>query len=173
MATAAKLITAGDAILFTRKAIVKGFALAAAAATSTLEVFEGIIGVVSAAGVSLNAGGTDYAEDDILTIASPAEGGTDIQIKVLTVDGSGVIQTFEVIQEGTGFTDDTGVAVTGGSGNDDATFDIDASDAGATSIGKLSVTANLSDSQGACIDTSKGVSVRVSGTGAQGYVYYE
>lgn len=71
--------------------------------------------------VVINDAGTGYAGNDILTVA----GGTGGQIKVLTVDGSGVIVTYEINtgHNGTGYSNGTDVAVTGGGGSN-ATFDI-------------------------------------------------
>lgn len=153
-----------------------GALLAAAGATSTLEIFDGSLGLVAAADVALNAPGTDYEVDDILTIASPvsaANGGQDIKVKVLTVDTGGEILTFEVIQEGVGFDTDTGAAVTGGSGNNDATFDVTADDTQAVSIAKLSAVANTTADLSRCIFARSGhLTVEVTGASAKGYLYH-
>lgn len=150
-------------------------ALAAAGATSTIEVFDGLLGVVVAANVV--TGSTDasanYVALDVLTIPSPAEGGIDIIIRVDTVDGgTGAITAFTVTQEGTGFVTDTDLAATGGSGTG-ATFDVTADDTDAVSIGKVSCTANLSDQLDICVQTKNGTSVRVTGASAKGYLYFE
>lgn len=174
MATASKQIGAGDIILPVRDSIVEGIALCAAAATSTLEVFDGALGVVDAAGdISIAAAGTGYEVGDQITIASPATGGTPIIIEAATVDTGGELLTFTLVQAGTGFVADTGVASTGGTGSG-ATFDIDTpDDTQAVSIGKLSCVANTSDASHPCVHTNKGISMRVTGASAKGYLYYK
>lgn len=177
MSNAVKMVAGGSDLVIsndegTKRTEAVRIALAAAGATSTAEVFDGLLGVVVAADVALNAAGTDYEVDDEITIASPAEGGRDIIITVLTVDAGGEILTFSVSQEGTGFVTDTGVAVTGGSGNDDATFDVTADDTGAVSIGKISGIANTHDALEVGVATKNGASFRVTGASAKGYLYF-
>ena len=80
-------------------------------------------GVLGATAVAINAGGTGYAALDILTIG----GGTSTRaatLRVTSVSG-GVVDGIEMVDPGeyTAFPADP-VAVTGGTGNDDATFDM-------------------------------------------------
>ena len=72
--------------------------------------------------IELVSGGTGYSADDELTVVGGT--GTAATIKVLTVN-AGVIETVELLSVGS-YTAEPGnsVAVTGGTGNDDATFDL-------------------------------------------------
>lgn len=83
------------------------------------------IGTVGTADtVAVNAAGTGYTEDDILTVTSAS--GTGLTVKV-TGETAGAVDTIEIVTAGTGMTGDTtGGAVTGGSGGDDCTIDVDA-----------------------------------------------
>lgn len=150
-----------------------GIAITAAAATSTIEVFEGEIGVVDDAGeLSINAAGTGYSVGDNLTIPTPDPNGTDLIIEVATVGGSGEVLTFTLVQAGTGFRNGDTIASTGGGGSG-ATFDIDTATNPGTSIIKLSTIANLSEQSQQCILVKGGVlSVLVTGASAQGYLYH-
>lgn len=74
--------------------------------------------------------GTGYTIGDILTIA----GGADGTIRVLTVNGSGVIQTIELVTRGSGYSAGSGQATTGGTGTG-ATVTI-------TAVGNSSITKN-------------------------------
>lgn len=173
MASAPKKIDGGaDLVLPVRNSTLNTFGIAAAAATSTIEVFDGALGVIDDTDVSIGAAGTLYEVGDQLSIASPA-GGTPLILEVATVDTGGEILTFTLVQEGTGFVADTGLAATGGAGSG-AEFDVDTvDDTQATSIGKISCVANTSRYDHICVPTTKGISVRVTGSSAQGYVYYE
>lgn len=51
-------------------------------------------------GFSIEAAGADYAPNDILTYISPTPGDTNVQLRVLTVDGLGAILTAEVVNPG-------------------------------------------------------------------------
>lgn len=173
MASAAKKITTAGLIMPVRTSILKAISLCAAAATSTIEVFEGLWGRVDAvASVVLNAGGSGYAVNDLITIASPAAGGQSIILKVLTLSTTAVA-TYSLQQTGTGFTTTTGATSTSSGSGTGATFDITASDSQATSIAKLSCVANTSQPQDLCVETSAGISAKVTGSSAQGYIYYE
>jgi hypothetical protein len=81
------------------------------------------VGVVS---VSVTAAGTDYEANDVLTLVGGT--GTAATITVNSVDIGGEILTFTVTTAGdySALADLTDLAVTGGSGNDDATFTITA-----------------------------------------------
>ena len=69
------------------------------------------------------AGGTGYTANDILTFVGGT--GTAPTIKVLTVDGAGAILTHELLTAGSYTVIPANpVAVTGGTGNDDATFNL-------------------------------------------------
>lgn len=72
-------------------------------------------GVASA---TLQSGGTGYAVNDIIALATPANGNA-AYVKVLTVDGSGVVLTFSVLTAGSGYVADTinKVAGSGGGGS--------------------------------------------------------
>ena len=76
----------------------------------------------SVATIELVAGGTGYTADDKLTVVGGT--GTAATIKVLTVN-AGVIQTAELLTVGSYTLEPSNaVAVTGGTGNNDATFNL-------------------------------------------------
>ncbi len=73
--------------------------------------------------IEIVAAGTGYQADDELTVTGGT--GTEMTIKVLTVDAGGEILTAEILTEGSyTVVPANPVAVTGGNGNDDATFNI-------------------------------------------------
>ena len=72
-------------------------------------------------GVAINASGSSYQVGDVLTLA----GGDPVvaaQVTVLTVNGSGAVQTIEISNPGSGYTSDPTGSSTGGNGSG-ATFD--------------------------------------------------
>ncbi|MCK9592698.1 MAG: hypothetical protein M0Q91_11905 [Methanoregula sp.] len=76
----------------------------------------------SVATIELVAGGTGYTAEDELTVGGGT--GTAATIKVLTVN-AGVILTAEILTVGAYTAEPTNaVAVTGGTGNNDATFNL-------------------------------------------------
>ncbi len=78
---------------------------------------------------SIEAAGTDYEINDVLTIA----GGTGGTITVLTVGAGGEVLTYEITTPGTGYS--IGVhAASGGAGNDDFELDVLTVDAGDVSV---------------------------------------
>ena len=73
-------------------------------------------GVITANIDSLNNGGTGYSANDVVTQTSTTgSAGTNLQVKILTVDGSGVAQTYEVVDYGENHV--TGAVVTFGAGS--------------------------------------------------------
>ena len=71
--------------------------------------------------VAVNAAGSSYQVGDVLTLA----GGDPViaaQVTVLTVNGSGAVQTVEISNPGSGYTSDPTGSSTGGNGTG-ATFD--------------------------------------------------
>lgn len=155
-----------------RNVQMQGFGLAAAGATSTIEVFDGEIGVVDATGdVSVSAGGSGYQVGDLLTI-TPANGGTPAVFQVATLSTTAVA-TVTLVTAGSGFTVGATHATTTNGAGTNATLDIGtADDTLAESIGKISQTANLSDHVPVCVQTNRGLSARVTGASAKGYVYH-
>jgi hypothetical protein len=84
-----------------RNAVVRSASLVAAAATATLEVFDGVINQVAT--FTVHDGGTGYVVGDQLTI-SPEFGGEDATFEVATVDGLvGEILTEAIAAGGTGY----------------------------------------------------------------------
>lgn len=78
--------------------------------------------VASVATITLVAGGTGYTANDELTVVGGT--GTAATIKVLTVN-AGVILTAEILTVGSYTVEpENAVAVTGGTGNNDATFNL-------------------------------------------------
>ena len=173
-ATSPSLMAVGDTIFPARKMKVSSFALAAAGATSTIELFDGLIGVVDeVADTSIGAAGTNYEVGDLITLASA--GGTDLILEVATVDTGGEVLTYTISQVGTGLAvGNTQATTTNSVAGADFTIDIDAvDDTGAVSVGKISCVANTSDSQNPCAVIDEQLSVRVTGASAKGYVYHE
>lgn len=173
--TTPKVIAVGNSIFPARKMKVSSFALAAAAATSTIELFDGEIGVVDeVADTSIGAAGTNYEVGDLITL-DPGNGGTPLILEVATVDTGGEVLTYTISQVGTGLAvGNTQATTTDSVAGADFTIDIDAiDDTGATSVGKISCVANTSDSQEPCVNVDTRLSVRVTGTSAVGYVYHE
>lgn len=72
-------------------------------------------GIGNIAFVGIQAGGTGYAVNDHLTIASPT-GGESATVFVAAVNGSGVIESVGLSTEGQGFAYGDVIAATGGSG---------------------------------------------------------
>ena len=64
--------------------------------------------------ISLNAGGTGYTANDVVTIST---GDANATATVLTVNGSGVILTISLFTNGTGYSTGSAIAVTGGTGS--------------------------------------------------------
>lgn len=63
---------------------------------------------------SLNAGGSGYTANDVLTVVQA--GGSSGTLTVDTVDGSGVVLTYHITTKGSGYQVANGLAVTGGTG---------------------------------------------------------
>ena len=160
-------------ILSARKAIVKAIALCAAAATSTLEVFDGTIGTIATAAVA--AGGTLYEVGDTITLVQ-AGGGVQAVFTVATVDApeTGVVTGLTLVSGGTGYTAGATYATTTNSiaGTALTVTASTVTDAG-TSIGKISVLANESRDLPICGVVDNGVSVRITGSAAKGFLYHE
>ena len=168
-ATKPVLISVGTTVIFgSGNRVAKAIAICAAAATSVLELFNGIIGTIAT--IAIGAGGTGYTANDVLTLVQ-AGGGTQATVRVDTVS-SGVITAVTLLTGGSGYVAGSTYATTGGTGTGGTITASTVSDTG-TSIGKLSVTANLSDSVELCALSTGGLSARLSGSGAQGYLYHE
>lgn len=92
-----------------------GDILTVSGGTAQLTVDEVALGGVQT--TQIHTAGTAYVVNDVLTVATPS-GGNPAYIKVLTVDGSGVVLTYAVITAGSGYTADViqTIATTGGSG---------------------------------------------------------
>ena len=87
----------------------------------------------SIASITLGSGGTGYSANDVLTIVQ--SGGANGTAKVLTVNGSGVILTLELLAAGTGYAVASGLATTvAPSGGSAATINV-------TSINETSLAA--------------------------------
>ncbi len=86
--------------------------------------YEAVIDAIDLmATITLGAGGTGYTVNDVLTVVQAgASGGT---VTVTSVAG-GVITGISLTTGGTGYSVADGLAVTGGTGNDDATINITA-----------------------------------------------
>lgn len=173
MSSASHLIS--DVLVIQRSNIeVCGVVLTAAAATSTIEVFDGEVGVVDATGdVSVSAAGTNYEVGDLLTI-TPTNGGTPAVFEVATVDTGGEVLTVTLVTAGSGFvTGATHATTTDSVAGSGCTLDTDTvDDTLATSIGKISCVANTTGFIEPEVLTINGLSVRVSGASAKGYVYH-
>ena len=81
-------------------------------------------GVTSASAVTLNAAGSGYTASDVLTLAD-GTGGGGATVTVLTVDGGGAILTWLLTTHGSGYSIESAVPATGGSGSS-AAFNITA-----------------------------------------------
>lgn len=79
------------------------------------EVDKQIVGDTNIETISLGAGGTSYTEGDIITIIQI--GGSLGTVTVNTVDGSGVILTYTLLDKGSGYIVGNNLAVTGGTGS--------------------------------------------------------
>lgn len=170
MANALKQLTVDQSlIVIARNTIVKSFALCAAAATSTLELFHGTIGTIATK--AIGAAGSAYTALDVVTLVQ-AGGGVQATMRIDTVDGSGDVTAFTILNGGTGYVAGSTYATTGGTGTGFTVTASSVTDAG-VSMGKLSVTANLSDER--CLDVlfTNGVSLRITGASAKGYLLYE
>lgn len=164
-----------DVMVIQREGIteVESISLAAAAATSTIELFEGEIGVVDETGdVSVSAGGSGYVVGDLLTI-TPTNGGTPAVFEVATV-GTDDVATVTLVEAGSGFVSGgTYETTTDGSGTG-ATLDTDTvDDTIAHSLGKISCVANTSNLHEICAKAQGGISALVTGSSAVGYVYHK
>ena len=149
-------------------------AVAAAAATSTIEVFEGEIGVVDAVGeTSIGAAGTNYEVGDLITL-DPGNGGTPLILEVATVDTGGEVLTYTISQAGSGLTaGNTQATTTDSTAGADFTLDIDTPSDEGTSKGKVSCIANTAEDLDICYQSEEAVSVRVTGASAQGYLFHK
>ena len=56
--------------------------------------------------ISLNTAGSGYSAGDVLTVD---DGGNSATVEILTVDGSGVPQTFQLQNNGTGYSIENGI----------------------------------------------------------------
>jgi len=172
-------VVAGGSILVldnqsgTRLREIERIALCAAAATSTVEVFDGAIGVVDAVGdTSIGAAGTNYEVGDTITL-DPGNGGTPLILTVATVDTGGEVLTYTVTQVGTGLaTGNLQATTTDSTAGANFTLDIDTVTDTGTSKGKISCVANTSEEQSICYQAKGVVSVRVTGASAKGYLYH-
>lgn len=167
------LITSSTTLLLpVRNQIVGYVHVCAAAATSTLEVFDGTIG--SVATIAIGAAGSGYAALDVLTLQQAGgTSGVQATVTVTTVDGTGAITGVTVLAAGTGYVAGTTYATTGGTGTGGTITVSTITDAG-TSIAKVSCVADTNSPQvKLCDNTFAGVSVRISGSAAKGYLTYE
>lgn len=149
-----------------------GVRLSADSAAAVAEIYDGSIGTVAT--IAVGAGGTGYEAGDILTLVQ-AGGGVQATVEVATVDGSGVIQTVTLLTGGTGYTAGEDYATT-----TDSTAGADAE----ITVSTVSDSGNLIDIVKAAIDTAEessyegglfigtGVSVRLTGAGAQVFLYH-
>lgn len=172
MASRPILVTSSTSlVLSARNNVVKAFSLCAAAATSTLELFDGTIGSIATS--ALGAGGTGYAANDTFHLVQ-AGGGVVATGRVDTV-AVGVVTAYTILTTGTGYVAGTTYATVkdSGSGNNDLTITVSTITDAGTSIGKISVTANLSELQEIETLVTTGLSARISGTSAKGYIYFE
>lgn len=165
------LITASTTLVLpARRNRIIGIELSSAAAASTLEIFDGTIG--TAATIAIGVAGTGYTANDVLTLAA-AGGGVQATVRVDTVGASGEITGVTLLTGGTGYVAATTYATTGGTGSSGTITVSTITDAG-TSIAKLASVANESAPPVTTHrDCSEGVSARISGTSAKGYLIYE
>lgn len=170
MATALPVTVNKSLLLPVRNIELKGVSLCAAAASSVLEVFDGTFGTVAT--IALGAGGTGYTAGDILTLVS-ASSGVQATVRVDTV-AVGVVTGVTLLTGGTGYAASTTYAVTGGTGGNDATITVSTITDSGSLVAKLAAVANESAPPvELCTLTTKGISVRISGTNAKGHVYYD
>lgn len=93
-----------------------------AVAGGTGGIFQAEIFFDNVGALAIVGGGTDYQVGDAVTINYP---GASAVIEVLTVSGTGAIQTFNITNRGSNFAtllNSESTSVSGGNGNDDATF---------------------------------------------------
>lgn len=169
MATYKKITATDIAILAVSNWLIKGFSLIAAGAAATLEVFEGAFGKIAT--IAVGAAGTGYTALDVLTLAQ-ANGGVQATVRVDTIGGGGEVLTVTLLTAGTGYIAGSTYATTGGTG---ANATITASTVTETPLGVLKCPVNDSREmvfKKSGISTSLGISVRLTGAGAGGYLYY-
>ena len=150
-------------------------ALCAAGAAATLELFDGTIGTIAT--TALGVGGTGYAVNDLFHLVQ-AGGGVVATGKVTGVS-TGVVTTFSILTTGTGYVAGVTYATVhdSGSGDDALTVTVSTITDAGTSVAKLATAANTSanayefDSPGLLI--KNGLSARITGSSAAGYVYTE
>jgi hypothetical protein len=168
------LITANKSlVLGSQKSCLERMHLCPAAAISTLEVFDGAIDVIAT--FVIKTAGTLYAVGDLVTLED-GNGGTNAVFKVTTVDApeTGVITALGLVDAGSGYpagdydTTTNSVAGTGAQVTVSTVTDI------GTSIGKILTPATESQGMDFCeVTVFEGFSVRITGTNAKGYIYYE
>ena len=163
-------ITANRALLLpVRNTVVKMVALCAAAATSTLEVFDGVFGTIAT--IAVGAAGTGYTALDVLTLVS-ASSGVQATVRVDTVDVGGEILTVTLLSGGTGYLAGSTYATTGGTGSGGTITASTVTDG--TLMAKLSCVANENaPPTELCALSTLGISVRITGTNAKGHLYYD
>ena len=161
-------VTANTIIVRDINAQLCSFLITAASATSTLEVFDGTFGTV--ASVTIGVAGTGYEANDIVTLAA-AGGGEQATVKILTV-AAGVPQTIALVTGGTGYAASATYATTGGAGANFTVTVATVTDSG-TSKGKISTVANTSFQAELETPVAHGISVKITGSGAVGYVCHE
>lgn len=159
-----------------RKSLPRGILLTAAGATATLELLDGVVG--KAATVAIDTAGTGYEVGDVITL--PSLGGEDATVTVATVGGSGEITGVTLTTPGSGFN----AAEVPASQTTDSTLGADAvisittveDDSTTESVAKISAVANTSvplDLSKWSVETDRGLSIKLTGSGAIGYVYKE
>ena len=80
---------------------------------ATLASVDNTAGHIASVASAPTAGGSGYTAGDVLTITTGGTGGT---VTVLTVNGSGVVQTLSLTSVGSGYVAGTGKATSGGTG---------------------------------------------------------
>lgn len=156
-----------------RNTIIKGLSLCAAAAASTVELFDGVIGTIATQAVG--AGGTGYVVGDLITLVQ-AGGGVQATYLV-AAETAGVVTDVTLVQGGSGYTAGSTYATTTDSvaGADLTITASTVTDAG-VSVAKLACVANESAPPLVIpngILTQDGVSVRITGASAKAHVIYE
>lgn len=172
MATSKLITTSTSLFRPVGNILIKSVALAAAAATAVLEIFDGTIGTIAT--TALGVGGTGYSVNDLFHLVQ-AGGGVIATGKVDTV-GSGIVTAFTILTFGTGYVAGTTYATVkdSGSGNDGLTVTVSTITDAGTSVAKLQAVANeTSNPLELDLLVTNGVSVRISGASAKGYLYYE